>query len=78
MKVTLGASTGARVDVWYEKGLFCARRSDRSDEPQTCMGVDLFEVIAELARLDLEDATEAAEAISLADRAQRRLWTGRG
>ena len=72
MKVTLGTSTGARVEVWQEKGLFHARRADRVGQPQTCLGADLFEEIAELAQLDLEDGTPAAEAIRLAERAKRR------
>jgi hypothetical protein len=42
-------------------------------EPQICLAVDLFEVIAELAGLDLEDASQSAEAVALADRAQREL-----
>lgn len=73
MKVTLVASTGARIDVSCEDGLFHARPSAHVSEPQTCLGVDLFEVIAELADLDLDDTEQAAEAISLADQAQRRL-----
>jgi hypothetical protein len=73
MKVTLGASTGARIAVWRERDLFYARRVDRKEEPQTCWAVDLFEVIAELAQLDLDDPAEAAEALRLAARAQRRL-----
>lgn len=73
MKVTIGASTGARVDIWCEQDLFFARRADQAGEPQTCMAVDLFEVIAELAQLDLEDGTQAAEAVGLAERAQRSL-----
>ncbi len=73
MKVTIAASTGAQVDVWCEKKLFHARRAEEAGEPQTCMAVDLFEVIAELARLDLEDRAQAAEAVGLAERAQRSL-----
>jgi hypothetical protein len=73
MNVTLAASTGARIDVWREEDLFHARRADHVTEPQTCLSVDLFEVIAELTDLDLDDTTQAAEAISLADQAQRRL-----
>lgn len=38
MKVTLGASTGAKIAVWREKDLFQARRVDRKGEPQTCGG----------------------------------------
>lgn len=64
-----------KVEVWREKSLFHVRRADQVDEPQTCLAVDLFEVIAELAQLCLEDRTQAAEAISLAERAGRRLGT---
>jgi hypothetical protein len=73
MNVTLGTSTGAKIAVWREKDLFHARRVDRKDEPQACWGVDLFEVIAELAQLDLDDPAQAAEALRLAANAQRRL-----
>ena len=73
MKVTLAASSGAKIAVWREKELFHARRIDRKQEPQTCWGVDLFEVIAELAQLDLDDPAQAAEALRLAAKAQRRL-----
>jgi len=38
-----------------------------------CLAVDLFEVIAELSGLDLEDRAEAAEAVALAEEARRRL-----
>lgn len=69
MKVTLGTSTGARIDVRQEQDIFHARRADQLGEPQTCLGVDLFEVIAELAQLDLDHAAQAAEAIRLAERA---------
>ena len=72
MRVTLGTSTGARIEVWQEKDLFHVRRADRLGEPQSCLGVDLFEVIAELAQLDLEDEAQAAEAIRLAERAKHR------
>ncbi|MGZ6576445.1 MAG: hypothetical protein ACXVHJ_36360 [Solirubrobacteraceae bacterium] len=73
MDVTLAASTGARIDVWREADLFHARRADHVTQPQTCLSVDLFEVIADLADLDLDDPTQAAEAIGLAAQAQRRL-----
>jgi hypothetical protein len=76
MGVTLGTSTGARITVWREKDLFYARRIDRREEPQTCWAVDLFEVIAELAQFDLDDPAQAAEALRLAARAQRRLHRG--
>jgi Alpha/beta hydrolase domain len=76
MEVTLGTSTGAKIVVWREKDLFHARRIDRREEPQTCWAVDLFEVIAELAQFDLDDPAQAAEALRLAARAQRRLRRG--
>jgi len=50
-----------------------ARRADASDHTQVCLAVDLFEVIAELAGLDLEDDVQSAQALALADEAQRRL-----
>ncbi len=73
MDVTLAASTGARIDVWREADLFNARRADHVTQPQTCLSVDLFEMIAELADLDLDDPAQAAEAMGLAAQAQRRL-----
>lgn len=73
MKVTIGASTGATVEVWCEHDLFHAQRADQPGEPQTCIGLDLFEVIAELAQLDLDDRYQAAEAVALAERALRGL-----
>ena len=42
-------------------------------EPQICAAVDLFEVIAELAGLNLEVAAQSAEAVALALEAQREL-----
>ncbi|MDQ6806713.1 MAG: hypothetical protein M3065_17515, partial [Actinomycetota bacterium] len=57
-----------------EDDLFSARRAEAPLEPaQTCLGLDLFEIVAELADLDLEDGAQAAEAIDLAGNAQRRL-----
>lgn len=73
MKVTLRTSTGAEIDVWREHDLFHARRADQQGEPQTCWEVDLFEVIAELAQLDLDDPAQSTEAVNLATRAHRRL-----
>jgi hypothetical protein len=37
------------------------------------LGIDLFEVIAELAGLDLDDERDAEEATQLADDARQRL-----
>ncbi|HWF33815.1 MAG TPA: hypothetical protein VG295_00535 [Solirubrobacteraceae bacterium] len=67
-------SNGAKILVWREDDLFSARRVGAAiDETQTCLGLDLFEIVADLADLDLEDGAEAAEAIELAGSAQRRL-----
>jgi hypothetical protein len=74
MQLTLRASNGAKILVWREAELFCARRAEApEDETQTCIGLDLFEIVAELAELDLEDGAQAAEAIKLSRTAQRRL-----
>lgn len=73
MRVALDASTGVRVQVWRENQLFHATRENAVQTPQICLGVDLFEVVAELAGLDLERPTAAEEASTLATEAQRRL-----
>jgi hypothetical protein len=73
MRITLTPSTGVEVVVWREQDMFGASRSDMTHEAQICMGIDLFEVIAELAELDLEDRAHAHEALELAEDAQRRL-----
>lgn len=59
--------------MWREGGTYCARRADAVSEPQVCLPVDLFEVIAELAGLDLDHNHDAAEAITLAEHAHQRL-----
>jgi hypothetical protein len=74
MQVTLRATNGAKILVWREDDLFSARRAEAPvEQTQTCLGLDLFEIVAELADLDLEDGAQAAEAIELAGSAQRRL-----
>jgi hypothetical protein len=74
MQVTLRASNGAKILVWREDDVFSARRAeDPIEATQTCLGLDLFEIVAELADLDLEDGAQAAEAIELAGSAERRL-----
>jgi hypothetical protein len=74
MQVTLKANNGAKILVWREDDLFSARRAgDPVEETQTCLGLDLFEIVAELADLDLEDGSQAAEAIELSTTAQRQL-----
>ncbi|MDQ6806522.1 MAG: hypothetical protein M3065_16500 [Actinomycetota bacterium] len=67
-------SNDAKILVWKEEDLFYARRAEMPLEgPQACLGLDLFEIIADLAHLDLEIAAQAAEAIKLSGRAQRQL-----
>jgi hypothetical protein len=73
MKVTLRASTGARVVVWRERDSFCARRTGEASDAEICLAVDLFEVLADLAGLDLERQDHGAEAVALSGEAQRRL-----
>ena len=73
MQVTVRASNGAAVLVWHQLDSYYARRAETTDDPEVCLGVDLFEVIAELAGLDLEESGQAAEAVRLADDAQRSL-----
>lgn len=73
MKVHVTASTGVTVVVWSENELFHARPSDTMLDPQVCLGVDLFEVIAELAGLDLEVKEQAVEALELAETARADL-----
>jgi hypothetical protein len=73
MKVTLRASTAAKIVVWLDGDLYHARLAESADRPQTCIDVDLFEVVAELAGLDLNRGEQAAEAMRLAEVAQRRL-----
>ena len=73
MIVTVTASTDAKILVWRERDMFAALRAGAEDEAEICLGIDLFEVIADLADLDLEDPIQAAEATSLATEAKRRL-----
>jgi hypothetical protein len=73
MTVSLTASTGAKILVWREKDMFAALRAGGSEEAQICLGVDLFEVIAELAGLDLDDEEQSEEATQLATEARQRL-----
>ncbi len=73
MTVTFTASTGAKILVWREKDMFAASRAGAAGEAQICMGIDLFEVIAELAGLDLDEEQDAEEAMRLASEARQRL-----
>jgi hypothetical protein len=73
MRTTVSASTGARVDVWRQDELLHARLAGHATEPEICVAMDLFEVIADLAGLDLENDAASAEATRLAFQAQRRL-----
>ncbi len=76
MEVTLTASTAAKIVVWKDGDLYHARRLGQCSQPQVCLAVDLFEVIAELAGLNLEQASQAAEASALSEQAQDRLVDG--
>jgi hypothetical protein len=73
MTVTFTASTGATILVWREKDMFVASLAGAGEEAQICLGIDLFEVVAELAGLDLDDEDEAEEATRVADEARQRL-----
>ena len=73
MRVTLRPSSGIPIVVSRKDQEFHARRANAVDDVQICLGVDLFEVIAELADLDLDSETGAAEATALAVEAQRQL-----
>ncbi len=77
MNVILTASTGAKILVWCEREELHARRAGFIGEDQICSPVDLFEVIADLIGLDLEHGAQAAEAVALAEEAQRRLDSAR-
>lgn len=73
MRITVDPSTGVRVHVWREQQLFHAARANAAETPQICLGVDLFEVIAELAGLDLELSAGVEEANRLAQDVQQTL-----
>ena len=73
MTVTFTASTGVQILVWREKDMFAASRAGATEDAQICLGIDLFEVVAELAGLDLDDETQAEEATTLSDEARQRL-----
>jgi hypothetical protein len=76
-QVTLRASNGAKILVWREDDVFRVRRAEApADQTRTSRELELFEIIADLAGLDLEDGAQAASAIELADRAQLRLAEG--
>ena len=71
--MTVRASNGAEIRVWRENDLYYARPAGSAVEPQICAAVDLFEVIAELAGLNLEVKVQSAEAVRLSIEAQREL-----
>jgi len=73
MTVILKASTGATILVWREKDMFAASLAGAGEEAQICLGIDLFEVVAELAGLDLDEEEQAEEATRLAEEARQRL-----
>ena len=71
--MTVRASNGAQIRIWRENDLYYARRAGSAVEPQICAAVDLFEVIAELAGLNLDVKVQSAEAVRLSIDAQRQL-----
>jgi hypothetical protein len=73
MTVTLKASTGATILVRREEDMFAALPAGATGEAQVCLGIDLFEVVAELAGLDLDEEEQAEEATRLANDARQRL-----
>ncbi len=74
MAVTVRASTGVEIAVWREGALFhAAHLAGTKREPQVCIALDLFEVIAELAGLNLEVPQHSREALELAASVQARL-----
>jgi hypothetical protein len=76
MAASFSASNGARIRIWpdaTERDVFHARRLNNLRlGVQTCLAVDLFEIVANLAELDLEDPDQAAEAMAIAAWAERR------
>jgi hypothetical protein len=75
MKVTLRASTGAKILVWRNSETFHSQPLGSTEQDRACASDDLFEVLAELAGLDLDEGAQAAEAMRLADDARLRLRT---
>jgi hypothetical protein len=74
MKVQMtSTTTGKTVVVSWDGELFHARQKDAVGDAQVCLGVDLFEVVAELAELDLEREGQALEALELANAARTEL-----
>jgi hypothetical protein len=73
MKLRVSASNGTTLLLWREDDTYCARREGTAVAPEVCLAVDLFEVIAELAGLDLDREDDASEAIRLAEHAQEQL-----
>jgi hypothetical protein len=67
------ASTGVELAVLYRPDLFYLEHADRAGDVEVCLGVDLFEVIAELAGLELELEAQIAEALGLAAIVHRRF-----
>jgi hypothetical protein len=74
MKVIIETSTDARLEVWrdFDGGheLFLVKRTEEGPRVvEACLGVDLFEVVGELAGLNLESEPELEEAVDIADQA---------
>jgi hypothetical protein len=71
--ISLRASTGNEILVWRENEVFHACRKGSAESEQVCLPVDLFEVIADLAGLELDRSEHASEAVQLAAVAHRRI-----
>jgi hypothetical protein len=78
MKVEFTASTAATIVISRDGDLYHARLKDVVHRPEVCLAVDLFEVIAELSGLDLDQSGQAAEALELAAAARAELNGGGG
>ena len=70
MKFKVQTITGAEITVWRSGTLFHAAATGAPTDTQVCVAADLFEVMAELAGLDLERSDQAREAIELAGQAR--------
>ena len=76
MRVRVVSSVGSMIEVWRDAELFYpVRVGQLPADIQVCLPVDLFEVIAELGGLDLDDREQAEEASRLAAFTQEHLKT---
>ena len=50
MQTIVTTTTGALIEVWRDDDLYYARPAGQAAPPEVCVGMDLFEVIADLGR----------------------------